>query len=278
MKPIVKHIIGAALCLALAAASQMVLRRPQDRQPPVITMAQEEIVLSVQDDPALLLSGVTAMDDCDGNVTAGMLVESVGTLSPDFTANVTYAAFDSAGNVSKASRRVRYSDYTGMHFHLDGPLVFSSNNTHTMMNLITVEDSLDGDVTAGLKPSLVSGDESLKEPGHHDVLLRVTNSLGYTQKLTVPVEVYAPGTYNASVELSDYLVYIKQGELFRPEAYPRWLTVSTYEQYPLTGITTSDIRIQSNVNTAIPGTYSVTYYVEDGDYRGCANLVVIVEE
>ena len=278
MKPIVKHIIGAALCLAIAAASHLVLHRPQDIQPPVITLGQEEITLSVQDDPALLLSGVTATDDCDGDVTASLLVESVGTLSPDFTAKVTYAAFDSAGNVSKASRRVRYSDYTGMRFQLSGPLVFSSNNTHTLMNLITVEDSLDGDISASVKPSLVGGDESLKEPGHHEVLLRVTNSLGYTQRLTVPVEVYAPGTYNASVELSAYLVYVKQGEPFRPEAYPRWLTVSAYEQYPLTGVTTSDIRIQSSVNTAIPGTYCVTYYVEDGDYRGCANLIVIVEE
>ena len=138
MKPIVKHIVGAVLCLAIAIVSQLVLHRPQDHQPPKITMNQEEITLSVQDDPALLLAGVTAMDDYDGDVTAGMLVESVGTLAPDFTASVTYAAFDSAGNVSKASRRVRYSDYTGMRFHLDGPLVFSTNNTHTMMNLVTV--------------------------------------------------------------------------------------------------------------------------------------------
>ena len=278
MKPVVKHIIGAALCLSIAGINYLVLHRPLDSQPPNINIAQEEITLSVLDDPALLLSGVTATDERDGDVTDLMLVESVGTLSQDFTANVSYAAFDRSGNVSKATRRVRYSDYSGMRFHLDGPLVFSLNNTQSLMNLVHVEDSLDGDLSSQIKPSLVGGDPSLKEPGHHEVLLRVTNSLGYTERLTVPVEVYAPGAYNASVELADYLVYISQGQPFRAEQYPLRLSVSAYEQYPLSGDGADRVRIQSNVNTAIPGTYSVTYYAEADGYRGCANLIVIVEE
>lgn len=279
MKPVVKHTVGALLCLALLGGRYLVLHRPQDRTPPEIQIEQEQLSLSVHDDPAVLLTGVTAVDKQDGDVTDLVVVEHMGTLSQDFTSSVTYAAFDHTGNVSKATRTVRYTDYTGMRFHLKAPLVFSTANIHSLIDQITVEDSLDGDLSDRIKPSLVGGDLSLNEVGHHEVQLRVTNSLGYTQRLTVPVEVYAPDTYNAAVELTENLVYLKQGDSFQPEAYPKWLTVSDQVQRPLSGpSSTARINIQSNVNTAAAGVYSVTYSVEDDAYRGCATLIVVVEE
>lgn len=59
-----------------------------------------------------LLAGVTATDAEDGDVTASLLVEGISGRNDDGTVQVTYAAFDSNHHVTKATRAVRYTDYT----------------------------------------------------------------------------------------------------------------------------------------------------------------------
>ena len=85
------------LCCAAFAVYRYLSGRNVDREPPQITMAQEELSLSVGDPKERLLEGVSAQDAQDGDVTASIVVESVRGLVSDKRFTVTYAAFDAAG-------------------------------------------------------------------------------------------------------------------------------------------------------------------------------------
>lgn len=75
----------------------------QDRTVPVISFPEETIVYSENMDESVLLSGVTATDDMDGDVSASLLIEKVAETSKGDMI-ITYAAMDSSNNVAKVSR------------------------------------------------------------------------------------------------------------------------------------------------------------------------------
>ncbi|MCD7946043.1 MAG: DUF5011 domain-containing protein [Clostridiales bacterium] len=79
---------------------------------PVISVPDETLTVSIEDGEDTLLQGVTAQDGRDGDVTSSVLVESISNFYGDEKRLVTFAAFDSDGNVTKATRAIQYSDYT----------------------------------------------------------------------------------------------------------------------------------------------------------------------
>ena len=190
-----------ALCAA-AFAGYIYMGRQQDNSAPEISFQSEELQVSVTADDAALLEGVTAWDEQDGDVTSSIVVERVSNISSDQQATVTYAAFDQAGNVAKAQRTLRYTDYQSPRFSLSQPLVFSSNRTADVMNFISATDAIDGSLDDRIKASLVGGEGDLTDVGTHEVEFRVTNSMGETIYLTTPVEIYPDGLYNASIQLT----------------------------------------------------------------------------
>ena len=90
---------------------------------PEILFDSEVISVPTGADDAALLAGVTATDAEDGDVTASLLVEGISGRNDDGTVQVTYAAFDANHHVTKATRAVRYTDYTKPRFALTQPLV-----------------------------------------------------------------------------------------------------------------------------------------------------------
>ncbi len=190
-----------------------------DTIPPVITLASETLEVSVTDDDAALMEGVTAEDRVDGDVTDLVLVESISAISQKHTAVITYAAFDSAGNVAKKTRTLQFTDYEPPVFGQKSALVLPSNASSDVLSRLSATDKLDGDISGRIKGTLVSNTSSLSNVGMHEVEFRVTNSMGDTVRIVLPVEVYAPNTYSASVELTEYLVHIKKGTAFNPRDY-----------------------------------------------------------
>ena len=116
--------IVMAAAIALFGAYLVMTRNFKDTTPPVITVEEQMLEISVKDDRDILMTGITAMDNRDGDVTASLLVESVYGITEDHETTVTYAAFDRAGNVSKIQRKVRYTDYREPRFELDASLCF----------------------------------------------------------------------------------------------------------------------------------------------------------
>lgn len=276
-----------------------------DTKAPKITMDTQELEISVQADEKALLQGVSAKDNADGDVTESLLVEKISSLTKDHTATVTYAAFDKSGNVAKASRTVKYTDYQAPSFYQTKSLTVSANSMADIVKYMGAKDPIDGDISNQIKGTLLSNTSGLNSPGMYEVEFRVTNSMNDTVYITLPVEVYPSGTYNANVELSEYLVYAKVGDPFKPASYLKNVVIGSLI-YPLdnqnprvSNLTAEEVRqlgndreeevrtyinsyvnpkenvdpyvhivnvdMNSNVDMSKPGVYAVTYTV---DYKG----------
>ena len=79
-----------------------------DRTAPEISFPDTEITYTEGSDTAPLLDGVSAMDDCNGDVSASVCIDSIIPNTDDGKAMVVYAAYDFSNNVAKAKRSIAY--------------------------------------------------------------------------------------------------------------------------------------------------------------------------
>lgn len=273
-----------ALTLAVFFVYRTMERLRNDYKSPEITISSEMLEVSVQDSRDALLQGVTAKDNVDGDVTASLIVESVRLADTDGTVKVSYAAFDKAGNVAKAERQVHYIDYQSPRFSLSEPLTFAQGSNFDVLDVITAQDMLDGDITHRIRANAMS-DTSLNTLGTHDIQIRVTNSLGDTVQLVIPVEVYASGAYDAQLELTDYLIYLNVGDRFDADDYLLSFNMGREAVSIRNGMPSGySLRTVGAVDTNNPGVYTVTYKVTchvgntaDTVYTGYSKLIVVVE-
>lgn len=263
------------LCCAAFAVYRYLSGRNVDREAPQITVAQDELRLSVHDGAEKLLDGVTARDARDGDVTDSLVVESVRGIVADKRFTVTYAAFDAAGNVAKAQRTVYYEDYTAPRFALTAPLIFHEGAADVFAPL-EASDVFDGSLKDRIKGTLVSGERQLSQAGDYAVEFRVTNSLGDTAYLTAPVQVLPAGNSNAELTLTSYLVYLKKNAAFMPEAYLEELTAGGQTVALDEG--SVPVQIESSVDMTKAGTYCVDYAAAYGQYTARTRLLVVVED
>ncbi len=275
------YLIPIGLCLLVLFLYQQFDALLSDTTAPIIQM-DGELLVSVKDGDKALLQGVTANDDRDGDVSQSLIVESVIMLDSSHLVKVTYAAFDKAGNVSKASRQVRFTDYESPRFRLSAPLLFQESNAFNLLRYISAEDALDGDISRWIRASSLSG-TAINTPGTHDVEFRVTNSLGDTVKLTMPVRIYAENIYQGHLELTDYLVYLPEGSSFDAESYLQKYTLAL-QSFPLdAGIPEHcSLKLTGQVDTQTPGVYVVGYELSyspgNSNYTGYSQLIVVVED
>ena len=277
-----------ALCAAAFLGYRTLDRIRTDSRPPEITIAPAALEISVTDPTQALLAGITATDKTDGDVTDSLVVEHVSILDNTGRLSVSYAAFDKAGNVAKAQREARYTDYVPPHFTLNKPLLFRSGTTFDVLNVLGATDMIDGNIQHRIRATALS-DSSITAAGIHDVQFQVTNSLGDTVSMVFPVEVYDPQDYNAELTLTNYLIYLDAGESFNASRYLKdftcmgeTTTLSTRLPYGFS------LKTEGTVQTNTPGVYPVTYRVTYQDpsltgadlirtYVGYSKLIVVVE-
>lgn len=276
--------LGVLVCLMVLFSGYLIWSRNSiDTTGPVITVSEELLEISVKDPKEMLLQGITAQDDRDGDVTARMLVESIYGITEDNITTVTYAAFDRAGNVSKVQRQVRYKDYESPKFELYGSLCFPGGSGFDVLEYVGAQDVIEGDIRRRVRATLVSDTKSISNVGSHVVRFQVTNSLGDTVQADIPVEVYDPEWYTAAVELKEYLVYLKVGETFDPDAYLKNFLVRG-DEIDVSGPIPDGVyySVDNQVSGKRPGIYTVTYNltttVNQMTFSGQAVLIVIVEE
>lgn len=262
------------LCCAAFAVYRCLSSRHIDREPPQITMEQDELSLSVGDPKERLLEGVRAQDAQDGDVTDSIVVESVRGLVSDKRFTVTYAAFDAAGNVSKAQRTVFYKDYTAPRFALSAPLIFRESTSLDVFAPLEAEDVFDGSLKDRIKGTLVSGETQIAQAGEYTVEFRVTNSLGDTAYLTAPVEVLPAEDGGAELTLSSYLTYLKKNAAFVPEYYVTGVSAGGQ----IISLDEASVQITSNVDMTRAGTYWVDYAARYGQKTARTRLLVVVED
>lgn len=280
--------------------------RTRDILGPTIRMDSGEIYVSVNDPETQLLSGVTAQDAKDGDVTASLLVESLSDFIAEDTRVVHYAAVDSDNHVAKASRRMVYIDYTPVVFTLDKPLRFTTSSVaQDYLGALHARDCLDGDISDQV---VFTADSVINTntAADYKVALEVTNSAGDTQILPVTITLYDSYMVSGAptIELSNYLVYIGVGEVFEPLDYISNVVYRNVDYEPTDrqgtfAVDTSEwdredieefkerdpavnrdlFQVTNLVNNAVPGTYEVEYSLTDLEGNcGSVRLIVIVEE
>ena len=259
-----------------------------DTKAPEIEINTERVEVSVLDPKSALLQGVTATDNVDGDVTESVVVESISLLDTDGTISVSYAAFDSTGNVAKATREAKYTDYERPKLTLSVPLLYTHGSNFDVLSTVGATDMIDGDIQHRVRATALEED-SIAILGTHQVRFQVNNSLGDTMTLDLPVEVYAAGTYNAGLTLTEYLIYLPAGADFNPTSYLDTFTLRGETTNLRNGLPRNyTLLTKGEVQTQQPGVYSVEYRVTytvrnetnpdlNQEFTGYSKLIVVVE-
>ncbi|MBO4562345.1 MAG: hypothetical protein J5772_01895 [Clostridia bacterium] len=252
---------------------------------PTIICPTDSIYVSVESlsDSSVLLRDVTAMDAEDGDITGSLVVESVSQFVGEDHCIITYAAFDSANNVSKLTRHLFLTDYSAPRFRLIAPLEFSYSSSFNPLSGVRAYDCVDGDISDRVKMVPVDPEDDIYSMGAHMVEFRVTNSLGDVSVLRAEVDVY-DRTYTETrmiptVRLTDYLVYADQYGYVDPMSLVSGISLGGV-LYDISEYKGGSLTVDAGeVDYSMPGTYKVVYTCDNrSEYYGFTVLIVIVTE
>ena len=237
-------------------------------EPPVISCPEGVLEVSASDDESVLLAGVTASDNQDGDLTDQIIIGGISKLISKDTAKVTLMVFDSDDNMGKLVRYIRYTDYHRPQFSLTNPLAFSSSNEVSLLERLRADDVVDGDISSRIRISTLAATDNSEV---YDITIQVTNSVGDTAWLQLPVLIQDTNPLRPVIDLSSYLIYQEIGSSFDAASYLSGLTVA--------GVThdTSGVSVSSNVDTSTAGTYRVMYTYSADGVTGTAILTVVVQ-
>lgn len=238
---------------------------------PVITIDGELLDVSIAATDTELMSGVSAYDEKDGDITDKVIVESISRFTEPGVSIVKYAVCDNDDHVSSATRRIVYTDYAPPRFTLSSSLVFGVSHSINIRNLLGATDSIDGDISK--KVIITASDYSSSTTGIYTISAKVTNSKGDMITLQLPVYVEELSLAAPEIALDSYLLYLKVGDEFDPAS--DLLYARDHEQNDLT----ADVSLDTDLDLSRPGMYEVHYRVSDAyERKGHAILTVIVEE
>ena len=244
----------------------------KDHTPPVITSDRDVLELSVKDDRSKLLTGLTATDDRDGDLTSAILVGTHSRFISEGVCDITYLVFDANKNVGKFTRRTKYTDYTEPVFSLKEPLMFKSGDTVSMFTKISLTDCLDGDISSKVK--IVVNDVDNSKLGTYYVTFEASNSYADVVNRKLPVNIVNDTADSPHIELTDYLIYVNVGDTIQPQKYIKSVT----DKYD-SNIGSDKVEINSMVDTKTPGVHQVAYsYTDSRGLTGHSFLIVIVRE
>lgn len=265
-------IIILALLVAINIGSYFYLGTSNRKVPPKISCPSEILEVSVselRENPGkVLLAGITASDDQDGDLTNSVTVAGVSKLISKDTAKVTYMVFDSDNNMASCVRKIRYRDYRRPTFEVTEPLVYASTEEVAMLARLKAIDVLDGDISKNIRVSTL---EPTNNSEIYHVSVQVSNSSGDTSWLTLPVLMLESNPRRPEIQLSNSLIYLDKGTKFTPSAYLLSL------QVPAMDVPLSDVTVDNPVDIGNPGTYYVTYSYSTSDGTGIAILTVVVQ-
>lgn len=282
-----------------------------DRTAPVLQCSSDMLTVSVDSTEKQLLNGITAEDDRDGDLSSEVVVEKIGPFLSDGSREISYAVCDNANNTGRVTRKIRYSDYEPPKFELTQLLRFESGKKVNISEYLTAEDMLDGNLTSHIRQTYGESFTYNNQAGTYEIGCQVSNSAGDVSEIDLIVEIFDAKDINCipAVDLDNYVIYLKKGETFNPADYVNGITIGSrsfdmdnLDKKPaayskkikgLFGDLTNrnsgdditntvdydDICVESNVDTSVPGSYTVQYIVSTQDgYTGTTGLSVIICE
>lgn len=244
----------------------------RDTTAPVITDSVGELHLENTQDSHALLQGLSATDDRDGDLTDQILVERLSRFIEPGVCNVSYVVFDSNNNICQYERRVVFDNYTPPVITLSKPLLYYQGSEITFMDRFQLIHALEGDISHKLK--LEASNVDPDEVGIYEVQLSAVTAYGEKVYARFPLNVVSYSAQAPMIELTQNLVYVKQGEPFDPKVYVSSITDSNKNDIDI-----SVVHVFSQVDTSKPGYGQVRMEVNDEfGNKGVTFLTVIVEE
>ena len=181
-------------------------KREKTDTKPVITAPNEVLQISVYDQESVLLAGVEATDDEDGDLTDQVFIENISTFDAEQCRTVTYAVFDSSDNLSRTTRQIQYTDYQAPEFSVNqGLYYYLLYSLDALKDYVSASSIVDGDIS-----SQISVDRYSNENGNYDVTYSVIDSCGTRTTLTLKIDELKKET-NLEILLSDYLIRVDSG-------------------------------------------------------------------
>lgn len=226
------YIAGIAVLVLVLAAGAAWIVIEQDREGPTITVDDaEKLSWHSGMDKSELLSGVTALDDVDGDVTDSLVVESIKqNMETEDKVFVTYAAKDSSNNVTKITRSVDYKDA-------------AEEDAGEGSDESSAEDAEGNEAQADDEAAEAAADPEAKAAAERDVAIEALPE-------------GAPHFY-----LKQHYVTLKAGESFDKLSWVEDISDTKDSREHLFRY----ISIEGDVNTSTPGTYELKYHAIDSD-------------
>lgn len=301
-------LLSCAACIGY----QVTARTETDTQPPTLTSDSDTIQASISDGDDVLLQGITATDNRDGDITDSVIISSLSHFISPGVRNVSYVVFDSSNLSATLTRTVEYTDYESPKIYLSEPLRYSLNAVSDLdiTENMTAEDCLDGNITSQIRYTM--SDDSYYYPvaGDYAFTVQVSNSAGDVCSLPLTVTLTDPSDRDESSRwypvLSDYIVYTTAGTPLDLNSYLTGLLNNnrTYtfgtdddllpvrQELDMYGdlvtavdemgealhMGMEDVTISDNVNYNEPGIYTVQYSFTYNEITAVTNLTVVVEE
>lgn len=244
----------------------------QDTAAPEIEDSVGDLHLKVSDDDALLLQGLKATDDVDGDLTGNILIERVSRFSEPGVCKVSYVVFDSSNNFCRYERTVTYDDYESPRIELTEPLMFRLGEQISIMERLKLYDCLDGDITYKLK--LESSNVPSDSVGVYEIELKATSNYGDEVYARIPLNIGVYSSDAPRIGLSQNLLYVKAGDSIDPLSYVTSVTDSMGNE-----LSADNIKVLSQVDLSKAGGGQICFEVTDPrGVTGVTFLTVIVEE
>ena len=226
-----------------------------DIEVPVITLnGASAITVNVGDTYSEL--GATATDNIDGDISANIAIggDTVNT-SVLGAYTITYNVSDVAGNAAQeVIRTVNVVDTTAPIITLVGGATLNLNIGEAYNELgATATDNFDGNLTSSI---IITGGVNTNSAGTYTVNYNVSDSSGNAaSQVSRTVSVIADTTPPVITLIGGANLSLSVGDTYNEQG-----ATATDNQ---DGNLTASIVIAGTVNTAVPGTYAITYNVSD---------------
>ena len=129
-------------------------------------------------------------------------------------------------------------------------------------------DVVDGDISNRIRVSTLAATDNSQV---YNITVQITNSMGDTAWLKLPVLRLDYDPMRPKIALSDQLIYLEKGASFDPQAYLSGVTI------PKETPSMKDVVIDGTVDTSVADTYYVTYSYSANGSTGFAILTVVVQ-
>lgn len=218
-----------------------VISTGQDKKAPVIKVEKTSISYTENESYDVLLEGVTAKDDVDGDLTDQIFIDKIVPME-NGKAMVYYGAVDSSNNVGTAKRKVDYTPADG--------------------EAVTDPENADGESTDkkndGKKDEKADGEKTGAEKSDEDKKAEENKDDGNTEE---PDAELKPNGRRPAMALKTKSKTIKAGEGFDLMSVIKGVVDDVDKADTLYRHVCAD----GHYDTDTPGTYTITYYVIDSE-------------